>query len=416
MYGWKNLLDEDRRAILEGIRTGEASGGPFHAEFDLIDSCNCQCIFCSYRHCMNGKSFPWEILKSLVKDLCRDGLRSVRIYGGGEPSMYPHFADFCALLGDNGIVLEDLTTNGILLGDLLPSLLNLKIDHVMLSLNYSNPEDHSRFMRSPRGSFQRVIHNIQSLADGLESRGNRQETLIHIHFFLHKSTVSHFTEMLDLSRKMPVDLVTIRSIGEIPEEEQIQPWQIKPLLRTIQREVKALPIGFPLELDLSSIGEQTFSDNLLAAHRRIQVDQIAPLRSISYCYTPWYNMTILPGGETFPCCFLDHTPGILSCGNAFEKPVQDIWNGKEFQRTRYEHRLSYIMEQKTPFQARRFRKTLPCCWNSGSCPLSYLMADPDFYMAAQDILHKLRNRPMTSLLRRLNRWSRPVIEGVKKCL
>lgn len=416
MYGWKNIQEEDKKVILQGIQTGRVLGGPFHAEFDLIDRCNCQCIFCSYRHLMNGGIFPWNLLKSILKDLCKNGLRSVRAYGGGEPTLYPHFIDFCSFLKDNNIVLEDLTTNGIRLGSILPSLLNLRIDHVMVSLNYSNPDDHSRFMNSPRGSFQRVIENIHNLDEGLKSRGNRTDTLVHIHFFLHKSTVSKFPEMLDISLDLPVDIVTIQSIGELPEEEKIQPHQIQPLLQVIQSKVGDLPFGFPLELDLANLGQQTFCDNLMATHRRISVNQIAPLKSVSHCYTPWYNITILPGGESFPCCFLEHSPKVFSCGNAFEHSIQDIWLGREFQKTRSELRLAYIMVEKTPFQRRRFLKTLPGCWNCGECPLSYLMADHNFYIEAHEILQNLRRRPITSLLYHLNRLSRPGIERLKRLL
>lgn len=390
MYGWKNLRPEDRDAILRNIGGGVDCAGPYHAELDLIDGCNARCFFCDFVPQHDGTVLPFERLLALLDQMPE--LRSVRLFGGGEPTLYPRFADLCRHLARREVVLEDLTTNGTVLHKRIDELADLRIDHLLLSLNYCDAGKHSRFMGLPRESFGRVLDNIHLMHERLVQQRRRQYTFIHIHFFLHRSTLRDLPRMMRLSRSLPVDLVTILTIGNIGNEEKLTA-RDHPRICDGILEILAEPAPpFGLEVDLTSVGLQGWCRKTLAVHRRMPAKAIYPNSSIAYCLTPWYNMTVMANGDAYGCCFLASNPGIAPLGNALRQEIGDIWQGAGFRRLREEIRAAMLRPGGHP-PAKELRCTLPSCLEHDQCPLAHMMADGGFYRQLWNELELLRDAP-----------------------
>ncbi|MGI8906705.1 MAG: radical SAM protein [Candidatus Sumerlaeaceae bacterium] len=416
MHGWDNLRPGDEAAILRGIAEGGVHGGPYHVEIDPIDRCNVACFFCGSADLHQGGVLRWDKLSPIVEDLIDGGLRSFRLAGGGEPLIYPDLEPLCDRMARAGIVLDNITTNGIQLHRWLPSIAKLPITQILFSLNYATPEDYGRFMQTAPEKFENVISNIHLMHDHLVTEGRRDETQIQTQFFIHRSTVESIPGMVELAKKLPVDSVTFKAIGFIPDEEVIQQDQLPRLRELIQHAADEIANDIPLPLDFALAGLQPFCEDVLERRHNVPAGGRHVDHNIEYCYIAWYSTTIQGSGDVHACCHLMPAPEIEPLGNVNRQRISDIWRGENYTQLRHEMRTAMLMQAKTPFQQRRFRCTVPACWEHDQCPLSHMMASQDFYQRAHQQLQGLRRKPITLAARYANRASRHVIEKAKPLL
>ncbi|MFH1181030.1 MAG: radical SAM protein [bacterium] len=94
----------------------EANGysfAPLSINLDLTTACNNQCPFCIDKLVLNtGKILDFNYLSGLIKKWSKDGLKSVIILGGGEPTIYPDFEKVIQLLKEHGLQIG-IVTNGL---------------------------------------------------------------------------------------------------------------------------------------------------------------------------------------------------------------------------------------------------------------------------------------------------------------
>ena len=416
MHGWENLRPEDEAAILRGIAEGDAFGGPYHVELDPIDRCNVSCFFCGSADLHQGGVLRWDKLGPIVEELIAGGLRSFRLAGGGEPLIYPDLAPLCERMAGAGVVLDNITTNGIQLHKWIDDLARLQITHVLFSLNYASRGDYGRFMQTAPEKLDIVVANIHLLHDRLVAEGRRADTQIHTQFFIHRSTVESIPGMVALAKMLPVDSVTFKAIGYIPEEEVILPEQLPRLRELIQHAADEIPLEINLPLDFALVGLQPHCTDVL--ERRYGDAPFSSYKKyeIEYCYIAWYSTTIQGNGDVHACCHLMPDSQIAPLGNVNQQSISDIWRGENYRQLRHELRTAMLMQAKTPFQQRRFRCTVPACWEHDQCPLSHMMATDDFYQRAHKQLQAVRQKPAMMAARFANRASRHVIEKAKPLL
>ena len=74
---------------------------PISINLDLTTACNYRCDHCIDWDILNTKHrHDEETLRSSIITMVERGLRSVILIGGGEPTIYPGFADFVRFLKD----------------------------------------------------------------------------------------------------------------------------------------------------------------------------------------------------------------------------------------------------------------------------------------------------------------------------
>ncbi|MCB2155718.1 radical SAM protein [bacterium] len=416
MHGWENLRPEDVETILAGIEAGEALGGPYHVELDPIDVCNADCFFCNSVEIRNGAILKWDVLEPRVDEWIAGGLRSVRLAGGGEPLIYPQLPQLLDRLAEADVVLDNVTTNGIRCRDkVLEGMLKTKATNVFFSLNYSNAKRYGEFMRIDPRKFDDIVKNIRTYDAELRRLGKRDETLLHVQFMLHRSTMADIPEMIELAIELPVDTVVFRACGLIPDNEIIRTDEEKAQLRDALEEVGERSRGkLWLEMDLSFVGMQDWANSIVGPlHGAGKPDPTVYYEkpgTIEYCYIGWYSMLVQGTGDVHPCCFLLPDERVPSFGNVNESTVPEIWQGEMYRRHREEMRTVMLMQARTPGQGRRFQCTVERCWGHDDCILSNKLADPGFYQQAHERLEALRKRPATAVARAVNRISRTAIE------
>ena len=73
--------------------------GPLSINLDLTTACNYRCDHCIDWDILNSKAkYQHQKLLLSLESMIRQGLRSVILIGGGEPTLYPGFGDVVSFL------------------------------------------------------------------------------------------------------------------------------------------------------------------------------------------------------------------------------------------------------------------------------------------------------------------------------
>ncbi len=85
---------------------------PLSINLDLTTACNFACDHCIDMEILNTKiRFDHEKLLSSLATMAEKGLKSVIVIGGGEPTLYPHFADTVRFMKSLGLQVA-IVSNG----------------------------------------------------------------------------------------------------------------------------------------------------------------------------------------------------------------------------------------------------------------------------------------------------------------
>ncbi|HPI92904.1 MAG TPA: radical SAM protein [Deltaproteobacteria bacterium] len=86
--------------------------GPISVNLDLTTACNFSCPHCVDSRLLNtGDYLDMETIKKSIDTLQRNGLRSVILIGGGEPTIHKNFEEIVRFSKDRGLQLG-IATNG----------------------------------------------------------------------------------------------------------------------------------------------------------------------------------------------------------------------------------------------------------------------------------------------------------------
>ena len=108
---------EWRRALARARGRGEPDPAPptlapLSINLDLTTACNFRCTHCVDWDMLNTKhKYKEQELRDSLRLMQERGLRSVILIGGGEPTLYPRFADFVGYLKELGLQVA-IVSNG----------------------------------------------------------------------------------------------------------------------------------------------------------------------------------------------------------------------------------------------------------------------------------------------------------------
>ena len=429
-HGWSFVDQERKREIIEAIRSGAATRGPVHAELDLTDRCNVACYFCNQMDVRTRESIPLEKVESILDELVAGGLKSVRLSGGGDPLMYPAFAQVQRALAERSVTIDNLTTNGALLTEeIARSLVDNRAREVIFSLNGADARDYQRMMRVKGSIFDRVVAAIETL---VRLRGESPLPTIIVQFLLDGANYRKLPAMYQLGRSLGVDRITLNAVLEIPNERLdtagllgphdhslVRPYLERVLEADQGADLLQLCFSWPewnqaiegmkaaLAGKASSGGDPpgeisrpapTTGAPLAGGSPEGEPAEppagLAPLREdIDHCFFGWYTAAIRGTGEMYPCCML-MSPDYEPLGNALEGGVTAQWQGKGFSRLRREMREVFLNGGRM-FRRRERLKTLrPQCIEAHRCGLKnmYFREDREFYRQLEEAVDEMRSR------------------------
>jgi MoaA/NifB/PqqE/SkfB family radical SAM enzyme len=399
-HGWAEIARERKREIIDAIASNRATAGPVHVELDLTDRCNVACYFCNQQDLRTKEQLPVKHTVDLIDEMAANGLRSVRLSGGGDPLFHREIGEVLAHLERRDIVVDNLTTNGVAMTpEIADYLVRNKAREVIFSLDAVDPAEYARMLRVKPALFEKVVANVRNL---VAARGQSIYPSIVVQFLLDRQNVTRIVEMYDLARSLGVDRVALNAILEIPRERIDRELLLRPedaelaeprLEEVLRRDAEA---GI-LQFDFAVYGW-----NMMIERVRCRVGTepknmypTAPSfrESDGGCFFAWYTAAITGNGDIRPCCLLLN-PDVPPLGNVHNASMTEHWNGPQFQKMRDEMREVLLRRGKIDYSPERFEILKEPCVKPGLCWLKnmYFRADEEFYAELATRLDEVRRK------------------------
>lgn len=398
-HGWAEISRERKREIVEAIAANRVTRGPVHVELDLTDRCNVACYFCNQQDLRTKESIPQPKLIDLIDELAENGLKSVRLSGGGDPLFHRDVLRVMDHLATRDVVIDNLTTNGVALtADVATRLVQNKAREVVFSLNAVDATDYARMMKVKPALFDKVLENIRAL---VAVRGDSIHPSIVVQFLIDKMNAHRLVDMYELGRSLGPDRIAFNPVTRIPLA-RIDPAVLlepddrdaaEPLIEEILRRDRDAGL---LQIDFAVAG---WNETIYAVRQRLGApahNQYATAPSFKEenggCFFAWYTAAITGNGDIRPCCLL-LDPTVKPLGNIHHgKSFAEHWNGPTFVRMREEMREVLLMKQRAPYSPSRFKILKEQCVTEGLCWLKnmYFRGDTEFYAELGQKLQEAR--------------------------
>lgn len=407
--GWDYLTDDDKDAILRGIRDGRAYGGPYHVELHPADRCNVECFFCSTAPLREKDQIEETRLDEVFCELKELGTRSVRLAGGGEPLFHRGTKKYLASLAHHGLRVENLTTNAVLLDDGVAEHLVRACDDVTISINTADGESYAKMMKTPARNFERVVANVRRL---IAMRGRARLPRVTFQYLVWKENFRSIPRMYDLARELGADEILFSGISHLRAEDLMTPEETRAMIDLYERvvrvdEYRTIRAIASYEQDLSAsvyemnlrlheerskqgalrrawryVRDEKFTLGQRLRHtlrmRHLRRTSAAAESLPEECVIGWHSLVIRATGTVAPCCMMQAN----NFGNIYKNSVRDIWYGERFERLRVELRDIAMSSDDWRYDPARHREVLPKCGGSGfgACPIrsDYYRADVPF--------------------------------------
>jgi len=264
---------------------------PLSVELHLTDICNLRCAWCTDVELRkNLASLPLAAVEALFREFAQHQV-GVTIEGGGEPTVYKHFADVVALATRHKLDIG-LITNGI---RPLTALAN-EFKWIRISMDASSPAEY--FAEKGVQRYDKVRANIAALGAVPDKR-----FLLGIGYVMTSRNTGRLLEFIEDMDEAGVDYIYLRPVEEMPE--------ISP--------------------DLAMLYElKSHWETREAEHRRIKVlmnldDRIQKSNENLPCIAHALSCVIQADGNVAMCEKRRHDPVVF--GNITEQNFTEIWRG-----------------------------------------------------------------------------------------
>jgi radical SAM protein with 4Fe4S-binding SPASM domain len=207
------------------------------------------------------------------------------------------------------------------------ALLNAGLDEYRISTDAAHADLYARI----RGvdAFERMTDNVAAFAHRIRQAGDGPR--LSLWFTAMHENLADLPDLVWLAARLGVGEVYVQRLvyhgrGLAQQEQSLfRAMQAAEEEHLAQAEALAGELGIAFRAS----GATTPRESLLTPDG----DQ----RPWSECRRPWSLMYVTANGNVLPCCFSPFTtrdyPGLV-LGNAFERPLAEIWNGRAYQRFR----------------------------------------------------------------------------------
>jgi MoaA/NifB/PqqE/SkfB family radical SAM enzyme len=329
------------------------SGPPVTLNLNLTRRCNLKCVMCEqHRHTSGPKGLSWydpsrELpLSDWINLLDQTASYRPQLYlTGGEPTLYPHFAEFLQAAKQRGFMVH-LQTNGTLLDRLADKLISLGVEAVTVSMD--GPQEVHDAIRGQKDAFSKTTAGLRALV-AARDRARRPGPIITINCVISKASLATLDQMVPLAQELGVDILQIQhtifnSAANIQRHNRVLSPEFA-AAQGLELTPPSIPEGEYYASEITPADLPLLRDKLAAIPRLAQgrVKQVflpnLPFNLLepyyldlahafpSECIAPWKGCRILPDGTVSPCLH-------LTAGNIASQPLAEIWNGPQMRRFR----------------------------------------------------------------------------------
>lgn len=201
---------------------------PITVEIDPSNACNEKCIWCCWEeHRRDGIKMSESLLKKIILNLGRIGVKGINWTGGGEPLANKYTVKSMGIARKLNIQ-NGLFTNGLLAGPKVASDLIKYCEWIRISLGAATPETFER-CHGVKG-FDKVIRNIKGLVRA--KKNLRENTTLGISMLVTKENYHELYDEALLAKQLGVDYFQGKPLVQIGSEDK-EWWnkKVDPLFR-----------------------------------------------------------------------------------------------------------------------------------------------------------------------------------------
>ena len=385
LHGWRYLSDEAKARIETGIVENRALGGPWHAVVFPTHICNIGCFFCQSNAPARSEVLPWPVLKSFLEENARRNLCLIELTGGGEPLLYPQILPLLDSCAENGILVEHLVTNGILLAPMARHFTEVGLDWVTISLNECDPARYASMMKTDPRNLVLALEGVEAMIEARDSVTSRVCPRIWLQLMLWKGNAAHIAEMYEFARCLDVDTIFFRTIGGQRGHAKITAEELPAVHGQLREIIREDITSGENRLHFDLMHEQQlhlFAYEEMRKHNPPVSENFPDFRRAQprneFCFLAWFSTGIDACGTVYPC-FEYHCPFNKVLGSILRESMSVIWNGPRYRRFRAEiHELMYLGgDMEASYRFYPFLE--PKCIDREGCQYTANLATPDFY-------------------------------------
>jgi wyosine [tRNA(Phe)-imidazoG37] synthetase (radical SAM superfamily) len=277
-------------------------------------ACNCKCFYCiSANHHVTGVERPsfdrkltleWDVLKKVIEEINCMGVKTIQLTGGGEPTLYPQFADLLEEIFPHRRVHcypsphIGLITNGVIAGEYAKDIIGA-CDWVRVSLDASNSSMYKQIKSADH--FNEVIASLEKL---LEARGKNKRPRIGVAYIITPESIEGVGEVSRLMNRVRPDYLQFKDVVNRGLEFS------KEYRRSIEGEMR-------------TANEECAIPVMYTSHESVGADL-----GFSVCDALDYVAVIGADGNVYGCCHREYLPG-SSYGSIYEQKFARIWAKKQ---------------------------------------------------------------------------------------
>jgi len=304
-------------------RTTTVTHPPDELYLEVTNRCNLRCTTCPQSWGMPESSADLTV-ERVVQILDQvPGARRVVLHGIGEPTLNPLLPEIVRTVKGRGAYAL-FNTNGLLLrGRLLRELVGTGLDEVRVSVDAATPETY-KLVRGADG-FSKIIANVRQLA-AVKAELGSSTPRVSLWMTGMKTNIAELPELIEVAAEAGIAEVYLQRLvysgrGRAQGDEALYGRLDVAEHASLERaQVRATELGVTLRGSSEALPAESAPARAAAAWRA--------------CRRPWSLVYITANGNVLPCCiapFTDAPYDGLVLGNAFEEPLEGIWNGERYQ-------------------------------------------------------------------------------------
>ncbi|MCP4371861.1 MAG: radical SAM protein [Deltaproteobacteria bacterium] len=307
--------------------------GPIHIQLEPTTACNLNCKTC-------GRSKYFASPKHLsIKDFTRIleqiQPKKITLSGVGEPFINSSLIEMFRLAKQHECSINTTTNCTLLTSEKSDQIVKSGLNLIKISIDGATRETYQKIRGEDK--FLQVLDGIRALTEA-KKRLTSLTPFIRLNYVMSKDNYHEIADLVSLANQLGVDAIYFQPLELVGIEERYELLVGELTYEDFLKEItRALNIA----------KQYSANTNLQAIRQRLPLYwkkyQMKPHHEDRRkCILPWFSAYVTVEGFVRPCCSFSQTEANM--GNIFENSIQEIWNGKKYQRFR-----KAIREGKRPY-------------------------------------------------------------------
>lgn len=281
---------------------------PIYVEVGPAARCNQRCIYCAFDYLeYNGPILDTLVLKGVLMDAAKHGIKSVMFAGEGEPLLHKDIAELVAVAKGSGLDVA-ITTNGVLFnGAAAENCIGL-LSWIRFSLDAATEKTYTKIHRCHPADFGKVLGNITK-AVSIKRRCGYGGT-IGVQAVLLGENAIEMVALAHLARNMGTDYLIIKPFSKHPSSRC------------------HFDVDYTELLFLEEKLREVETDSFKIIFRTHTMEKLKEERPYKQCLGLPFFAYIDAHGDVYACsAFLGNEDFVY--GNIYKNKFSEIWLGEQ---------------------------------------------------------------------------------------